>query len=342
MPEQLAIVGAGGAGAGAAYALRDSDTAVTVFEERDGVSGRAATRRRGGCVYDYGANYLRSDDERVTALVTEALDSEGLVDVREPVWTFDADGTISAGDDRDEHKWSYEQGLARLAERLFARTDATLHLGTPVGSLSRAGDAWRVVGDGGTDLGVFDAVLLTPPAPRTADILDASEWNTDVRDALVDAARSVPYRTIYSAVLHYRFELDRPWYALVNVDREHEVGWLSREACKPGHVPEGESLLVVQMAPDWSVNRLDDDPDAVLADVADLTADLLDDERFADPDWVDGRGWRHALADAAVAEEPVRDAREHGLHVAGDWVAGEARLHAAVRSGLEAGDRLAD
>jgi hypothetical protein len=342
MPDTLAVVGAGAAGAATAYALRETDTAVTVFEKSGGVCGRAATRRRGDCTYDYGANYLRSDDERVARIVTEELDADGLVDVAEPVWTFDADGSIDEGEDRDGHKWSYERGLTQLAKRLFARTDAEVHRRTRVGSLSRTGQGWRVHADDGTDLGTFDAVLSTAPAPQTADVLEASEWDHPLREELVAAARAVPYRTIYSAVFHYDRALDRPWYALVNVDREHEVGWLSREECKPGHVPDGESLLVAQMAPDWSAARIDDDPGAVLADAAALTADLLDDDRLADPDWADHQGWRYALADDAVDAGPVEAAREHGLHVAGDWVAGEARVHAAVRSGLDAADRLAE
>jgi len=142
-------------------------------------------------------------------------------------------------------------------------------------------------------------------------------------------------------VFHHGVDLDRPWYALVNVDDEHPVGWLSREECKRGHVPEGESLLVVQMAPDWSAARLEDDPDAVCADAAGHVATLLDDGRLADPNWTDHQGWRYALADAAVDPAPVAAAAEAGLHVAGDWVAGAARVHAAARSGLDAGERIA-
>ncbi|MEF8973977.1 MAG: NAD/FAD-dependent oxidoreductase, partial [Haloarcula sp.] len=35
-------------------------------------------------------------------------------------------------------------------------------------------------------------------------------------------------------------------------------------------------------------------------------------------------------------------AAEHDLHFAGDWVAGEGRLHAAIRNGLETGEAIAD
>ncbi len=338
----LAIVGAGAAGAAAAYTLRETDHDVTVFEKSRGVCGRAATRRRGDCTYDHGANYMKDDSERVTELVTEALPTEGLVNIEEPVWTFDADGRIAESDRPTERKWSYERGITQLAKRLFAETDAEIAFETRVGGLARDGDGWRVDDDDGEPLGSFDAVLLTPPAPQTADLLAATDWDDPRRAELAAAVEAVPFRTIYSVLLHYPFELDRPWYGLVDTDREHEVGWLSREECKDGHVPDGESLLVAQMSPAWSSRRYDDPSDAVKADAAAIVAELLDDERLADPDWTDRQGWLYALPDEGADAETLRAAESEGLYVAGDWVAGDGRVHLAVESGLDVGERIAD
>ncbi|WP_255149413.1 NAD(P)/FAD-dependent oxidoreductase [Halorarius halobius] len=334
----IGIVGAGASGAAAAHALADHD--VTVFEKSRGVCGRAATRRRDDCTYDYGANYVKSADPVVNDLLTGTLDSEGLVDVAAPIYTFDADGRVSEGRDADDHKWTYTEGLTQIAKRLFARAGTDVRRETRVGSLSRAGDGWRIHREDDTDLGRFDAVLLTPPAPQTADLLGRSEGADDARTALADAAAAVPYRTVYACLLHYPFELDRPWYGLVNTDREHDCGWLSREELKPGHVPDGESLLVAQMGPDWSERRYDDDPDAVCGDAAAVVAELLDDDRLADPDWTDHQGWKYALPEAGLDGDTRPGAEAHDLYVAGDWVAGEGRVHAALRSGLEAADRV--
>ena len=91
----LAIVGAGASGAAAAYRLRETDYDVTVFEKSRGVCGRAATRRKHGCTYDHGANYVKSGSDRVDRLLTETLSSDGLADIEAPVWTFGADGEIT-------------------------------------------------------------------------------------------------------------------------------------------------------------------------------------------------------------------------------------------------------
>lgn len=336
---EIGVVGAGAAAATAAHALRDHD--VTVFEKSRGVCGRAATRRRNGCVYDYGANYVKSKDPRVNDLLTETLNTRGLVDVAKPVWTFDADGRIAEGRDDEAHKWTYESGITQLAKRLFDRAGTSVRRETRVGSLAREGDRWVVHDDTGDRLGTFDIVLLNPPGPQTADILRASEWNDDRREAIITAADSVSYRTIYTGVFNYEFKQTRPWYALVNTDREHEVGWLAREECKDRHVPEGESLLIAQMAPGWSERRYNDDPEAVCADIADLVAELLDDARFADPVWTDQQRWRYALADDAVDEEIVRSAEDAGLFFTGDWIPGEGRVHLAMRDGLEVAERIA-
>jgi len=339
---RVGIVGAGAAAAALAYVLDGaSDADVTVLEKSGGVCGRAATRRKHGCTYDYGANYLKSDDERVVELVTETLDDDGLVDTRGPVYVFDRDGTVSEGRDADEFKWSYEAGLTQIAKRLFGATDAAVHRRTRVETVRRGDGTWTLVDTDGTAWGPFDAVVLNPPAPQTADLLRSADWDADARGALADAAAAVDYRAVWTALLHYPFEVERPYYGLVNTDKDHEVGWVSREECKPGHVPDGESLLVVQANHGWSVDNYDRDPAANVAELADLTADIVGDERLAEPDWTDHQGWRYALPEGAVASGPVDSAEAQGLYCVGDWVAGEGRLHAALRNGLETGERLA-
>jgi len=337
--DSLAIVGAGAAGAAAAYRLRDDARDVAVFEKSRGVCGRAATRRRDGCHYDYGANYVKPGGGAVADLVRD-LGEDGLHDITEPVWTFDGDGDVEPGRDSDGPKWTWADGITQLAKRLFARTDAAVRRETRIESLAREGDGWTLTDADGTTHGPFADVLLTPPAPQTAALLAATDWDDDRLAAAREAAEAVPYRSIVTAVLRYDFDVPREWYALVNTDDAHDVGWLARESCKPGHVPDGE-LLVVQMAPDWSREHYDRNPDWQTERAAEHAAALLDDDRLLDPAWTDTQGWRYALPDEAVDSEPVAALRDAGLHVAGDWVAGEARVRAAVESGLAAGERLA-
>ena len=339
---RLCLVGAGLASAGIADALRDEPVSVQVLEKSRGVGGRAATRRKDGCRYDHGANYIKDSDERTRELL-ESLGTDGLADIEQPVWPFDADGTISESERPEAHKWTWEAGITQLAKRLFGRTDAEIRTETRVASIQRERAGWQLTDTDGSTHGPFDAVVLTPPAPQTADLLRSTDLRGD-DDALATAAAavdSVPYRTIRAVMLHYPFEIDRPYYALVNNDRDHDIGWLARESCKPGHVPDGEELLVVQMAPDWSTATYDEPLDAIADDVSQQVATLLDDDRLDSPDWIDDQGWRYALPDAAVDSEAVAPLEGHALYVAGDWVVGEGRAHEALWNGKELGERLA-
>ncbi|MFB6161714.1 MAG: NAD(P)/FAD-dependent oxidoreductase [Haloferacaceae archaeon] len=338
MSRSLCVVGAGAAGLGAAYALRDANVDVTILEKSRGVGGRAATRRRNGCTYDHGANYLKDDDERVAALV-ESLDSTGLVDIPEPVWTFDATGAIREGD-REGRKWTWEAGITQLGERLLARTDATVEHGTRVEAVDRDERGWRVAAADGTTHGPFDGLLLTPPAPQTASLLASTGWSSERAVMLREAVGGVTYRSVLSVVLHYEEALDRPWYALVDTSKEHPLGWVGREECKAGHVPGGESLLVVQMGHEWSRERFDDPLEAVASEAARLVADLLDEDRLHDPAWVDDQRWRYALPERGAPADVLTAGRDDGLFFAGDWVADEGRVHAALRSGLETGEAI--
>lgn len=366
-PPRVAVVGGGVGGAGVASALEESALEVTVLERDDVAGGRTATHRRHGCRYDIGANYLSDGSERVSELV-RTLDDGDLVDIGAPVWTFDADGRISPGDEAraDDHRWTFEDGLATLPRRLLERSGATVRTGSSVAGLEYASDEGRwIVGLRGEETNAStenrrldaDAVVLTPPGPATASILEASVDGSEESQsqsqpqfqALAEAARSTPYRSVHSFALHYPFGLERPFYALVNTDREHPVGWVAREGEKRGHVPEGETLLIAQMAPDWSVAHRSTPAADAAREAAARVAALLEDDRLADPDWTDLVEWRDALPDAdpdadadgaATGPDRLRGAESAGLFVAGDCTHGRGRIHAALERGLTVGDRI--
>jgi len=340
---QVGIIGAGAAAAAATHVIDGAvpDAEVTVLEKSGGVCGRAATRRRGDIGYDYGANYLKDGSDRVVDLVTETLDTEGLVSVTEPIYTFDATGEVSPGRESETRKWSYREGLTQIAKRLFAGTDATVHRRTRVEGISEADGKWHLTDADGETWGPFDSLLCNPPAPQTRTLLQAADWEDTVREDLVAALGDVEYRTIYTAVLGYEETLERPYYGLVNPGKDHEVGWISREECKAGHVPDGESVLVVQANHGWSVDHYDDPPADNVAALAEQAAAIVGEEWLREPAWTDHQGWRYALPENGVARGPLASAEAAGLYCLGDWVAGEARLHAALHNGLETGERIA-
>lgn len=338
MASSLGVIGAGAAAAAASYVIDNAsaDLEITVFEKSRGVCGRAASRRQDDIVYDYGANYLKDGNDRVSTLVVNEL-GDKLVEVQGPIWTFDADGDVSESPEKNKRRWTYADGITRLAKHLFAKTDAAVQHTTRIADVHYE-NGWRLTDTEGTAYGPFDALLANPPAPQTASLLQ--ETGVEAADRLGAAAAEVPYRTVWTAVLGYSFRLDVPYYALVNADKQHDIGWISREDCKPGHVPNGASVLIVQASPEWSSAHYDAPPAENISFLSDRTAAIIGDDRLATPDWSDHQGWRYALPEDGLQDDVRAPAAEAGLYVAGDWVAGEGRLHAAVRNGLETGEAL--
>ncbi|MEZ3143391.1 NAD(P)/FAD-dependent oxidoreductase [Halobaculum sp. MBLA0143] len=332
---RVAVVGAGAAAAGAAYTLAATDAETVVFEARDRVGGRAASATHDGVVYDYGANYVRDTAERPATFLREAASP---TDTPPPVDTFDETGTVSPGRDDDEAKWSTPEGVQALVGRLLDAADATVHTGAPVRRLVRTADGWRADADPAT--GRFDAVVVTPPAPTTAELLARSDWDDPAREQLVAAARDVSYATVWSAALGYDRELDRPYYALVCTADGTRASWFSRESCKPGHVPDGE-VVIAQGGHEWSATHADADPAWAAGRLADAASEVIGEPWLAAPAWADAVCWEHALVEDQLLPGPRRAAAEAGLYPAGDWVAGEARVHAALASGIETGERIA-
>lgn len=284
-----------------------------------------------------GANYAKPTGKASDGILRD-LGEKGLVDIEAPVYTFDEAGTIEAGDRRDDHKWTYESGLVELPRRLAERADAEIHRGVAVTDVVRADGRWHLRADGGDRVGGFEAVVLATPAPTTAELLPAGEPLDPLRECL----RVIKFRSIRSLVFGYGFELDRPYYGLVDVSKDHPIGWIGRESEKRGHVPAGEEVLVVQMSPDWTEENRDRSSNAAAAEAAPRVADLCGDERLADPEWIEDHRWRPALPDGGVPEGLREPLGEEGLYLAGDWIAGTGRIGLALDSGIAAGESIAD
>src|SRR5476649_1732043 len=88
----VAIIGAGAAGLGAAHALANSGLSILVLEARDRVGGRAHTIMAAPDItFDLGCGWLHSADQNSFVGIAEHLDFE--IDKTRPPWreqSFDA------------------------------------------------------------------------------------------------------------------------------------------------------------------------------------------------------------------------------------------------------------
>ncbi len=350
----IAIVGAGAAGLAAAHALRQSDVPVVVFEKSRGAAGRAATRWRdvagpSGMLdrwrFDHGAQYVSPEPGSASARLIREVMGDEVVEVTGAVWPFDDDGTLRPDRMREPGlRWTFADGVSQIGHRLRDATPGLDLRQQRVTGLERANDAWSVLTDDGERATGFDAVLLTAPAPQSAEIVGQSD--VPGAAALADALGQATYRSQFTIVWGFDHEIERPAdvYALVNAtehgaaDGGHDVAWLAVESDKPGRSPDGTTILMAQMSQAWTEAHYDDPKPDVVSAAADAVAGVWG--ALPEPLWADTQRWRYSLPNAAADPAALAGAAQHGLFFAGDFTAGKGRVHLALEEGLAAADRI--
>jgi len=338
---KIAIIGAGVAGLAAAHKLRHEHPAIetTIYEKSRGIGGRAATRRAHGAVFDHGAQYFKGATPELERFLNE-LAHDTLVDIAAPVWTFDGAAQIKQGDPKQntDPKWTYSDGITRLAKEL-AR-DLDVRTGVRVGRIAQATRSFVLFDTEGNTVGAADAVLLTPPAPQTADLIQGSALPADAQQIMLDQLAQAHYRRCLTLTLGYDAVLqERPWYALVNTDKKHPLSWLAYEHRKPHRDMNEQHVVIAQMAPQWSVDHWEDDLPALQDQITALLSDLLDEDLHT-PRWSDRQGWRYSQPDSGADFDQLNNALP-GVFFAGDYTVGQGRVHLAIEQGWKVADRIA-
>jgi len=344
----VAIVGAGLAGLGAAWRLaKNPNLKVTLFEKSQNISGRAATRRKSGYFYDNGANYFGTENQETLALFKEHFPHDQLITIPKPIWTFEEDGKIKEGD--PEHnkkpKYDYKQGIKTFSKLVWAECQdkVDLQYNKRLDKIVQENEGkLRLVSTENEDLGVFDAVLLTPPAPQIADVFKTSDLNDKAgQKELQESFSECRYKSIISFALVFKGRLEKEYFALINSDRKHNISWLSFENDKEGHVPDNETMMIVQMADDWSKKYYEEKDEELLSKVFEEVRKIFPEDKLEERyNWGDVKKWKFALPEKTINEKVFEIGRRHNLFFAGDFVRGKGRVLDAFEEGLKTGDLI--
>jgi renalase len=319
-PRIVAIVGAGLAGAVAARILHQAGLAVRVYDKGRGVGGRMATRRVAdgparGVIFDHGAQYVTARDPAFV----DAIQRWGAAGVVSP-WA--------------EPDWFVGQpGMTALPRALLEGLPVTT--GCTVARLVQDEAGWRLhdgddrpIGDGH----LFDAVLVSCPAPQSAALLATAGLAWPALDA-------VRYAACWALLLAHA---GPPWFAEPyrrTNDPDAAIAWMGRDATKPGRNGTFETL-VVHAASDWSRRHLEEGPAQVECRLREeVTRSLGLTTRDGDMiRHATAHRWRYSLVTRA-AGEPCLWASERGLGVCGDGLLG-GRVEAAYLSGAALAARV--
>src|SRR5579884_1239899 len=249
----VAIIGAGISGLAAAHILQDAGYAVTLFEQEHNVGGRATTRKRDGFIFDTGAQYIKQGSPESISFITERFHTPNLIDIAKPVWIFDGAGHIQEGDStmNAEPKWCYRNGLCTLAKKMAEGLD--IRLETHIAHVQQTHLGWNLYAAPDQLIRSFERLLITIPAPEASTLIQASHFTQDIRTRICSYLDTACYNPLISVALGYKPRpASRPYYSLVNTDKQHPVSWLAWEHEKaPERAPADAGLLIAQMAPQY-------------------------------------------------------------------------------------------
>ena len=321
-PLEVAVVGAGMSGLTCARDLADHGHRVRVFDKARGVGGRMSTRRRGELRFDHGAQYFTARDPRFTRWV-DSWRHDGLVakwEGRVEVLGDDAGRGRREGPER----FVGVPGMNAVCRHVAADLDVTCE--TRVGRLERAGARWRLSSTADRELGRFDAVVVSAPAPQTAELLAAAAPELSARAAEVEMTPCWAVMAAFDRPLDLGFDA-----AFVHGS---PLRWAARNSSKPGR-PRDEAW-VLHASPDWSNRNLERPPEEVARELLAALGAAVG-APLESPALLEAHRWLFALPEP-LADSCLFDA---GLRLAacGDWCAGP-RVEGAFLSGSAAAGRL--
>ncbi|MFM1823928.1 MAG: hypothetical protein RI967_2194 [Planctomycetota bacterium] len=334
-PLRVAVIGAGVAGLACARTLADHGIEVEVFEKARGPGGRTSTRRGEHGSFDHGAQYFTVRDARFARAV-RGFEEEGVA----ARWNarFARIGAEGVEPFDPSPRFVGIPSMSAVCGHLAE--DLRISYRSRVASIAREGARWRVVVEEETadDPGTFDAVLSTAPAPQTALLLGAAA------PAIAATASQIAMRATWSLMLAFEGRVALPFdhgEVLVGAREVGEaLGWVSRQSSKPGRADDGVDRWTVLARPEWSEERLERAPEAMIPEIEARFRALAASLGVAVPRTVHASAhrWRFALAGREVGPEAVYDARL-GIGAAGDWLRG-SRIEDAYLSGIALAGRV--
>ena len=328
-PPEVAIVGAGLAGSTCGRILRDHGLSVTAFDKGRGPGGRMSTRRADAdgdsLHFDHGAQYFTARDERFRRHV-DAWREQGLVEE----WTGQI-GVLKDGDvqlkESDTQRFVGTPKMNAVVRHLGEPLDPQFDV--RVQEIRRHEGDWLLRDDDGDELGTFDALVVTPPAEQTAELLEG------VDTPLRETVREVSMQPTWAAMLAFGDPLPVEFDgAFVH---ESPLAWVARNSSKPGR-PEAECWMV-HSTHEWAADHIEQPFDAIAEQLADLFLQEMGLEGDA-PKLLhrSAHRWRYSEAVPPLEDEALFDS-DLELAVAGDWVNG-SRIEGAYLSGCAAAGRI--
>lgn len=246
---RVAVVGAGFSGLMCALYLQDHGLDVTLFEKSRGPGGRSATRRaEPNLWFDHGAQYFTVRHPSFARYV-QAWSELGFV----AEWTgriVDIEGSIVRPKTDQPTRYVGVQGMTALAHRLA--DSLTIRTETRIKLIQNDAGTWQITNDQNQEYRSFDYLVLSLPAPQTAELL----WN----HPLAEEVKAVPMTPCWAVMLAFQTPVDVPWDGAFA--RNSPLAWVARNSSKPGRNSSVDCWFL-HGSSDWTSSHQETSQEAV-------------------------------------------------------------------------------
>jgi hypothetical protein len=282
-----------------------------------------STRREAEWRFDHGAQYFTVRDPRFRRFV-DSWQADGVVAPwHARIAVLDSGTAVPKGDDTE--RFVGVPGMNAVCRHLSDGLDVAWR--TRVASLERAGGRWQLRTDDGSDLGRFEAVVVSAPAPQTAELVGG------VAPAMAAEAAAVEMAPCWAVMAAFSHPLDLPFDgAFVAVS---PLSWVARNASKPDR-PAHESW-VLHAGPEWSRDHLEIESSEAAEELWGAFATAAGGLDVT-PLHLQAHRWRFALPPHPLPTPCLYDDRL-ALAACGDWCGGP-RVEGAYLSGAAAAGRI--
>ncbi|TWU30538.1 protoporphyrinogen oxidase [Bythopirellula polymerisocia] len=320
----LAVIGAGISGLICARTLQDYGLSVTVFEKSRGVGGRMSTRRTDEALhFDHGAQYFTARDARFRGYVN-AWQHDGVVAAWLGRIMVLQNGVVidqKEGTDR----FVAVPGMNAICQHMA--TDLQIEYQTKVAPPRRLRGRWLLASEDGTDWGAYDMVIISAPAPQTAQLL------RNVPE-LAGQADRVEMSGCWAVMLALEESLALPFDAAFI--HQSPLSWIARNNSKPNRSPEPETWIM-HASPEWSETNLERSAEQVEADLlAEFWRSIGTQPQAIK--YIKAHRWRFALPTSPLESRCLFDTSLL-IGACGDWCGGP-RVEGAFLSGAAAASRV--
>ena len=334
---RVAVIGAGISGLCAARTLADHGLPVTVFDKGNSVGGRMSNRRvdgvEGHVTFDHGAQYFTARDPGFRRYVDSWL-QQGVV-ARWPDTEFDPShkivelthGRVLEKPDTNE-RFVGSPSMNAVCRHLA--TELNVQTQTQIGKIESVEEGIRLTDEAGRMLGTFQRMIVSAPAPQTADLLVNFP-------KLAQPISKIQMQPCWAVMASFERPITSDWVgAFIHGS---VLTWVARNSTKPNRStsPMNAEHLVLHAGHKWTKENWERSADEVAQE---LLATFWQDSGVPpqSPLHLKAHRWKFALPVDPPSERCFFDA-ESGIAACGDW-AGGPRVEGAFLSGMAAAGRI--